>query len=65
MRPGNLKIYILFFSIIFFSNEIFSAPIEGNKVSLKILDKITNKIVLKNNSVKFKSDKCFGKIIVQ
>jgi len=44
MRPGNLKLYTLFFSIIFFSNEIFSATIEGNKVSLKILDKITSHI---------------------
>ena len=30
-----------------------------------MLDKTTNKIVLKNSSSKFKSTKCFGKIIVQ
>ena len=30
-----------------------------------ILDKNTNKIVFENNSIKFRSAKCLGKIIVQ
>ena len=30
-----------------------------------MLDKITSKIVFANKLAKFKSDKCFGKIIVQ
>ena len=44
MKPGNLKLYFLFFFLIFFTGKIFSSPIEGNKVSLKILDKITSHI---------------------
>ena len=31
----------------------------------KILDKKTNNIVFENNFIKFKSAKCFGKLIVQ
>ena len=37
---------------------------KANEIS-RILDKDTNKIVLENNLIKFKSAKCFGKITVQ
>ena len=44
MKLGNLNFLLLFFFINFFSFELLSSPIEGNKVSLKILDKITSHI---------------------
>ena len=45
MKNGNLKIFVLFILLVFFSLDLVNAdPIDGNLVSLQILDKVTSRL---------------------
>ena len=48
MNPGLLKIFLL---VLFFSNQLFSEPLQMKYAKFKLLDKISNKLFEKTISV--------------
>ncbi len=48
MNLGLLKIFLL---VLFFSNQLFSEPLQMKYARFKLLDKISNKLIEKNISV--------------
>ena len=48
MNLGLLKIFLL---VLFFSNQLFSEPLQMQYAKFKLLDKISNKLIEKNISV--------------
>ena len=53
MNLGLLKIFLL---VLFFSNQLFSEPLQMKYARFKLLDKISNKLIEKNISVHCSDD---------
>ena len=61
MRLGNLKIIFIFFY--FFCFSVFAQPIEGKKIQIQILDKITAKV--DNFIIEVNNELLFGSLIIE
>tara|TARA_Y100000590_G_scaffold397469_1_gene479043 strand:- start:746 stop:1138 length:393 start_codon:yes stop_codon:yes gene_type:complete len=63
MKNGNHKIFFYLFIFIFFSNCLLAEPINGNLVSLQVLDKVTARI--SELSIRVGELKKYGSITIE